>query len=1000
MESIRLKEYFDFSQPKKPHYMKNSSEINKFLSNKYIQNNYEYLGARLHSDSNMHGKNIEIYETKGTPIWYRDTNSEDVSYICFRKPIYSGSSQFNYLPKIVDDNLGWFKKTRIKCIEENNIEHNTFQNEIFIKNKKQHIMTKSQETSRYRYVSPFSEYLLERINWKIALRIYYTLDPEKKGFIELETLKNKLIAMLKVDTEKAQTLLMFLESVTPFFVKEGYIYKDEIISFIAKKISEESMTYGLFSKLKMIFMNPIGRSRKLCDERNSSFINQRCFRKPKTSCENKFKLNPENIMIRLSEMNIYNVYNDYFGGFCNLAHNKGQISCIYRLGFCKTNKAKYSVKGNLQDHIKTSKERKQKLIDKINEEKRKAKDENELECTFKPNVIWPLETYMKNISNKNRNIKNYFKKHCNKKEINIMGYKVISEESSENQNVTSFLNTITFSHDFDHSSSWNEYICDNLINHVYVIHKGYPFNCNRNNNSSLDPITFNEEKEKTNKLQIIAENLVKDFFEIEKKSNDKIDDSKNLNNKTKLINKLRAERRNSFYDPRFKNIEYEINDNQTEFKEKILNINELPAYKEVINHNLKPKCEHMDIHSYYYLPKGYEQISNYFNECKIRKKLLPVNTSINNNLKSHMSLNINISNNIKENSKPNNIDFKSKENISKIIIEKSKLKTVPKVNSNLIKQNGTTNLKDSIKISKLSINNKDVNIELKPTKISKFEQIKSNNNVPILKIKTGCLEIKQVHGNGEPPLSVIEGIEDNNLNYDTNSSKGLLQNVSKEKTISKILKFSKINKKLCNSSDKNIEAQNTKVNITNQANNCEKYVSKKNLTIKSSSNGPNLIKKSESCFSSKNKEQIKTIISNKKCLKVDTKNSIKINSTELKDNHLSKLTLKKTGIPVNSPKQICVIKKPPDAVKPKDTSNVLQQKSNIQSKAQPKEGMCNIDNPTISNCIKNLDSKVANFIPKKNVTSMKRESPMTKDIVNITKKNQSNASKVVHMLKK
>ncbi|KAH8741054.1 hypothetical protein FG386_001606 [Cryptosporidium ryanae] len=991
MEFLKSRKDSEPSQLKKYNSRRISSEINKFLSKKYIRNEYEYSNSFLYSDMNLNVKNTrEINSIVTNPMWYRDTCNENILDICFKKPIYSGNSKFNYLPKAVDDNLEWFKRTKNDFIEENEVGYVLSQKEIFFEKKKQHIMAKSQENSRYRYISPFSEYLLERLNWKVALRIYYTLDPERKGFIELSTLKNKLLAMLRVDTEKAQVLLMFIESITPFFVKEGCIHKDEIVTFIAKQVSDESITCGLFSKLRTIFMSPIGRSKKFYDKKNNAFIQRGYFTKPEAFNGNKFKLNPENIVLKLSEINVYNAYGDYFSGFCNFNKYKEQSNCLYKYGFCRTNKAKYSVKGNLQDHINIGKERKQKLVDKIKDENIKSKIESELECTFKPKITWPLEKYMRDVSNKNWNIKDYSRKMMNKKEINIMGYIVINEENSKDSNILSSLNSLVYPNDFDHKHSLNEYIFDHLNNQIYVFHKGFRFDLKKNEDYPFDDISIDKNRVESDKrLQLIAERFVNEFLEIDKKYINEKNNSKNVNNKIKLIDKLRAGRKNSFYDPRFKNMEYELDNKPMEFKEKIVNIDKLPTYKEVINHNIKPKSENLETQSYYYLPKGYEQIINCYNEWKIRRKMIPDNLNMRNCSKDSASIKSYISNIKKDKDRLNNTNCNLKENISEFNVEESRLESISKVNLIQVEKNMSIDLRKSSNIDKSNKIIKSININPNHIEVNNSNPQICDIDIPKFNSASGVNNIEQNYINGSSILNsnktnytslTQNTINDNNLSLKT--SNGLLSHSSDTNELGSKLIDNHIVMKAKN-----------ELNMIKKSCKYGKVISKKSLNLKTPlKKGECLIKKTENCFL-KNSEQIEINAHTNKEFEFSRKKSIQVTSNEIKNNYSCKLTSKGTDNTTQNPKKSCIVKTSSETSK-SNILKVFQKKSNIQNQVEPKKDIYNIKKYNNLKFSKDIDNKPAKFVPKKNSPVMKKQIPIVKITKNISKNDQINSLKI------
>ncbi|KAL3127080.1 hypothetical protein CHM_7g2870 [Cryptosporidium hominis] len=583
-------------------------------------------------------------ELERRPNWWRGSESENILDPYFKKPIYSGKSKFNFFPKFLKDNMKWFKNR----IPSNNTHDdysklNEYDKKAIIEFSKQQKITQGQESSRYKYISPYSEYLLERLKWKIALRIYYTLDPNDKGYIELEHSKKLLFEMLKVDTEKAQTLLLLLETIKPFYAKDGCVEKNDIIIYLAREIFDDTRGYGLFSKLNNIFRNPISRSKK---RNNDCFVNdfqdvymsnkkQICF----SSDPNVIKLNETNVRQSNSKETNYN---------CTYCQNKNEA--------CITCKMKKNCTGKLRDHIKISEDRKRKLIERIKEEKKEINDKNMLECTFKPEILWPIGKFI------NKNNKSWLKNKKNlkgsklprEKKNEICGYEIINEQNIEDKNIQVFLNQ---GYDFDSLNNWNGYIHDSITNQVYVIHKGYFMD---DHNVDKNEIFYRktdkeEQKEIRNKmLDSIMRKINIEFQTLENTENGN-EKKKSLNfGAKKLVDKLRGERENGTNDPRLNTPEFTIEVNHPEFVEKIVDFSEIKPYKNVTNHeNSEIKREYSTSPCYYYLPTGYERIGNCFNEIRFRRKL--------NFLKDSVRDNRNIDTNNSSNPKVKSNSFINKE---------------------------------------------------------------------------------------------------------------------------------------------------------------------------------------------------------------------------------------------------------------------------------------------------------------------------------------------------
>ncbi|KAK9171548.1 Uncharacterized protein cmbei_7002870 [Cryptosporidium meleagridis] len=634
--------------------------------------------------------NIEL---ERRPNWWRGSDSENILDPCFKKPIYSGKSKFNFFPKFLKDNMKWFKnRTSSNINHDEYSKFNEYDKKAIIEFSKQQKMTQGQESSRYKFISPYSEYLLERLKWKIALRIYYTLDPSDKGYIELEHSKKLLFEMLKADTEKAQTLLLLLETIKPFYVKDGCIEKNEIINYLAREIFDDTRGYGLFSKLNNIFKNPISRSKKRINDCFANDFQDVYMSKKKQIC---FSSDPN--VIKLNEINVKQSNTketNYNFTFCQ---NKNEA--------CITCNMKKNCAGKLRDHIKISENRKRKLIEKIEQEKKEINDKNMLECTFKPEILWPIGKFINNKSwlmNK-KNLK--VSKLPQEKKSEICGYEIINEQNMEDKNIQVFINQGC---NFDSLNNWNGYIHDSITNQVYVIHKGYFMD---DHNADKNEIFYRktdkeEQKEIRNKvLDSIMRKINVEFQSLENTENGN-EKKKSLNfGAKKLVDKLRAERETGANDPRLNTPEFTIEVNHPMFVEKIVNFSEIKPYKSAANHeNSVIKSEYSTSPCYYYLPRGYERIGNCFNEIRFRRKL----DFLQDNVQDNRNINANNSSNMK---------LKSNSFINKVFNMKNSTLCLDEKPFSLIEDKKMSKiLNKSVKIDPLSL--KDLN------KISSADQSK------------------------------------------------------------------------------------------------------------------------------------------------------------------------------------------------------------------------------------------------------------------------------------
>ncbi|KAF7459107.1 putative low complexity protein [Cryptosporidium felis] len=710
------------------------------------------------------------------PNWWRGSENEDILDPCFKKPIYSGNSNFNFFPKFLNDNIEWFKNRKTKFCEEVNIEYEQYReyNKEYFRQKK---MVQKQDNSRYKFISPYSEYLLERMKWKIALRIYYTLDPNKKGFIELEQTKKILFDMLETDTEMAQTLLVFIETIRPFFVKDGCIEKNGIISYLVREIADDTRGYGLFSKLYNIFKNPLSRAKRLSNNFDQGL--QKPFRKE--ICH--FSSEPEKVKLNLLGKCHNNNIELIVQQPCFSRH------CRYRNGHCVTNAMKYGTNGKLKDHIRRGKERKQKLIEKIKNEQ-KIKNQEEIDnCKFKPEIIWPINNYLKKEVNKywSENVKKKTKsKKGEKKEI--MGYVVIDDQDSVDKNVEVHLDNSMFNQNFDFDKNWNEYIHDSISNQVFISHEGHIFGKGLRDVNEIFFRNTDREEQKENRfkrLESIAKKTKDEFHALEELGKDE----KNPNvmtSKKRLIEKLKMEREMGMGDPRLNTPEFIIDTNNPAFNEKVVDLSKLEPYKEVGNHekNIK-KDGYTPSPFYYYLPKGYEKIGNCFNEYHLKRKFYfnnPDRENINNKVKPQKhpqigSLNSSLLPSIETH----------KDSSSKLIMTSKRVNNTTQVNSELksnalgiSKYVSKTDISNMINSPPKNIKNNEssLNSENHKTNISIMapkgnNQLKSSSNKYSVMKNVDFQERKDTFNSTKISISINETIPNKNMNTQMEKSNTL-----------------------------------------------------------------------------------------------------------------------------------------------------------------------------------------------------------------------------------
>ncbi|KAJ1607431.1 hypothetical protein OJ253_2304 [Cryptosporidium canis] len=544
---------------------------------------------------------------EGRPNWWRTSDSENILDPCFKKPIYSGKSNFNFLPTFLVDNMKWFKnRVSSKLTDENDSEFMEYDRKSVMDYNRQKKIVQGQDHSPYKYISPYSEYLLERLKWKIALRIYYALDPNNRGYIELEGCKKLLFDMLELDTEMAQTLLLLLETIRPFYAKDGCIEKNDLIVYLAREIFDDTRGYGLFSRLSKIFKNPIIRSKWQNGKKQNNYNQKTSNTNNISTC---FSSDPDLINLKASKTMRLDPDDKNIIPHC---HNKK--------GNCITCKMKINCSGKLKDHIKMTIDRRKKLIDRIKQERAEANEKNTSECTFKPEIIWPIGKYIKANSQWSKGKKNLSTMSQNKdKKSEIDGYEVISEQNIEDKNIQIFLNN-----KFDPDKNWNGYIHDSISNQVYILHKGHLVN-----DSNIDEnILFYRKTDKENQKEIrdkeldsIIRKIHAEFHNLESTDKDEKESSLTLGT-SKLIERLRIKREVGTDDPRLNIPEFTIEVNHPDFVEKTVDLSKIKPYTEAVIHDkIDINNEYSTRPCYYYLPRGYEKIGNCFNEIRFRRRL-------------------------------------------------------------------------------------------------------------------------------------------------------------------------------------------------------------------------------------------------------------------------------------------------------------------------------------------------------------------------------------------
>ncbi|KAJ1613664.1 hypothetical protein OIY81_845, partial [Cryptosporidium canis] len=573
-----------------------------------IDFNYEfkYSGDCLGCES-ITKCNSNKGQYEGRPNWWRTSDSENILDPCFKKPIYSGKSNFNFLPKFLVDNMKWFKnRASSKLTDENDSEFMEYDRKSVMDYNRQKKIVQGQDYSQYKYISPYSEYLLERLKWKIALRIYYALDPNNRGYIELEGCKKLLFDMLELDTEMAQTLILLLETIRPFYAKDGCIEKNDLIVYLAREIFDDTRGYGLFSKLSKIFKNPIIRSKRQNGKKQNNYNQKASNKNNRGTC---FSSDPDLIYLKASKtMRLDPDYKNI------IPH------CHNKKGNCITCKMKINCSGKLKDHIKMTIDRRKKLIDRIKQERAEANEKNTLECTFKPEIIWPIGKYIKANSQWSKGKKNLSIVKQNKDKKNeIDGYEVISEQNIEDKNIQIFLNN-----KFDPDKNWNGYIHDSISNQVYILHKGHLVN-----DLNIDENRFfyrktdqeNQKEIRDKELDSIIRKIYAEFHNLESTNKDEKESSLTLGT-SKLIERLRIKREAGTNDPRLNIPEFTIEVNHPDFVEKTVDLSKIKPYAEAVIHDkIDINNEYSTRPCYYYLPRGYEKIGNCFNEIRFRRRL-------------------------------------------------------------------------------------------------------------------------------------------------------------------------------------------------------------------------------------------------------------------------------------------------------------------------------------------------------------------------------------------
>ncbi|KAL7067150.1 hypothetical protein ACR3K2_24660 [Cryptosporidium serpentis] len=520
------------------------------------------LSQRYLKGFKMPIENVKLGTSK-EPIWLRDSHSENILDPKFKRPMYNGGSKFNYMPKFLYDNLDKLK-TKTKEFSKNFEEDSELEKDAKFVNKEQILRLKRsklinyQAKPKYKFLSPHSENLLEHLKWKIALRIYYTLDPGKKDYIDLNEAKKILWDIFEEDTEKAQVLLLLIETLSLCFSSKGVLKKNEILPYIAENILENDVGYGLFSKLKYIFANQYSRTRKLRNEREQLLGREEL----QDNNEGDFYMSPNEIKKKVLSVKSYK--QQLVPDICTNPSVRN-----FRKSYCLTSKLKKSSNiGTLSDHIKKTLNRKKETIENIIQEQKKKEKKILDSCTFKPELNWPTYNYVLKQIEKQKCLKTYKNRnitYSKAKVYKIGDYTVVNENSDEY--IDDYLNNETFNPQ-DQSNKWNSYVNDTSENQIYVLHRGY--NCEESNlaDKEMDWRKSLRSSSYTKDTLSAASKVMHEFLIFESKSN------KSLNKEKYQFTKFFEVINNKKSDPRLFSPEMiiaEVSDFEKECQEEQIN---------------------------------------------------------------------------------------------------------------------------------------------------------------------------------------------------------------------------------------------------------------------------------------------------------------------------------------------------------------------------------------------------------------------------------------------
>ncbi|OII77251.1 hypothetical protein cand_019610 [Cryptosporidium andersoni] len=692
------------------------------------------LSQRYLKGFKMPVENIEPGTSK-KPIWLRDSHSENILDPKFKRPIYNGGSKFNYMPKFLYDNLNKLK-TETKGFskyfkKDSELEKDTkFVNEgQFFKLKRSKFIN-DQVKPKYKFLSRYSENLLEHLKWKIALRIYYTLDPGKKDYIDLNEAKKILWDIFKEDTEKAQILLLLIETLTLCFNSKGVLKKNEILPYIAENILENDVGYGLFSKLKSIFANQYSRTRKLKSEKELLGKEEL-----QDNNEGDFYISPNKIRKKVLSVKSYK--QQLTPDICT---NPGVSN--FGKSYCLTTKLKKNSNiGTLSDHIKKTLDRKKKTIENIIQEKKRKEKEILDSCTFKPELNWPTYNYVLKQIEKQKCLKTYRNRKITSskaKVYKIGDYTVVNGDS--NEYIDDCLSDET-SNSQDQSSKWNNYVNDTSKDQVYVLHRGY--NCEESNlaDKEMDWRKTLRSSSYTKDTLSAASKVMHEFLIFESKSNKSLNKNKYKFTKTFEVTNSKKD------DPRLFSPEIiiaEVSESEKEYQgeEKI---NE--GKSEPINESkIMETSVQIEISKSSGIPKQIETKSDIHPKQNFTKTSLILKNKPLNDL-SHKKLH---SKSLTEsNDKKSNIFLTSdKSTISKLSLSKKELdeKVVPDMKLlhklPLKKESLNTEFKEHLQLSKTVIDINKLENETLSSKVFPLEQLKVTELENKLTIKKS-LAIKQ-----------------------------------------------------------------------------------------------------------------------------------------------------------------------------------------------------------------------------------------------------------------